>query len=59
MRQNRIAKFVKVMPPPSNPMDTDEYLLERLQSCTRIQFPADFIEFGRVYGSSTITSAYG
>lgn len=58
MRQNMIAELIKVLPPPNTPMDTDESLLGRLQRCVRIQFPADFIEFGKVYGSGMIKSAY-
>lgn len=58
MQQNMITELVKVLPPPSELLDTDEVILRRLENCTRTQFPADFIEFGKVYGSGTIKSAY-
>ncbi|MEZ6057218.1 MAG: SMI1/KNR4 family protein [Planctomycetaceae bacterium] len=58
MRRNLIQELVKVLPPPSKPLDTDESLLVRLETCTRTPFPADFIEFGKVYGSGQIKSAY-
>jgi hypothetical protein len=58
MRQNRVAELAKILPPPNAPLDRDESFLRRLENCTRIQFPADFIEFGKLYGSGTIKSAY-
>jgi hypothetical protein len=59
MRHNMIAKLVKVLPPPREPLDRDYSQLQRLERCTRIKFPSDFIEFGKVYGSGNIKSAYG
>jgi hypothetical protein len=58
MTRSRIADLVRILPPPENPLDSEEALLSRNERALRIKFPDDFIEFGRTYGSGTVRSAY-
>jgi hypothetical protein len=58
MARNVIAKLAKVLPLPKAPCDTDPKMLARNEGILRIQFPKDFVDFGKQYGSGTIKSAY-
>lgn len=58
MPTNRISDFVKIIPPPSAPGDFDEKLLKWNQNVLCTKLPDDFIEFGKVYGSGIIETAY-
>src|SRR5438128_1827733 len=58
MRQNKMPEFVKILPPPVNPLDLAEPTLARNERVLRIKFPTDYVAFGRLYGSGTIKSAY-
>src|SRR5262245_4961175 len=58
MHKNRIADLVKILPPPKEPLDWDESVLARNERALGIEFPKDFVEFGRLYGSGHIDSAY-
>ena len=53
MFANKIQELAKIVVPPERPSDWDEASLERNRSILRIEFPDDYIEFGRVFGSGT------
>ena len=57
MHANKIADLVKILPPPANPLDRDETVLARVKRVLSVQFPGDFLEFGRLYGSGNIYAA--
>jgi hypothetical protein len=56
--RSTIADLARLLPPPEKPLDYNEAMLARNQGVFRIQFPDDFVEFGRAYGSGTIKAAY-
>lgn len=58
MHTNKIPDLLKILPPPEKPLDFEESMLQRNQSILRLEFPSDFVEFGKIYGSGTIKSAY-
>jgi len=58
MNTNKIAELTSILPPPENPLDLDEAMLQRAERVLRIKFPTDFLEFSRTYGSGTIKAAY-
>ena len=58
MPNNRFAELTKILPPPPQPADYDERYLQWNQNVLSTKLPDDFIEFGRIYGSGTIKTAY-
>lgn len=59
MPSNVMSDLVNLLPPPAAPLDYDPDWLDRNQGVLRIELPADFVEFGKLYGSGQIKSAYG
>ncbi len=55
---NKMSRLRNVLTPPNVALDYDEKWLKRNESILRIQFPRDFVEFGKRYGSGNIRSAY-
>ncbi len=58
MYQNKISELKTILKPPAKPLDCDEEMLARNETVLRIKFPNDFLEFGRIYGSGQIKTAY-
>lgn len=58
MQTGYIKKLESIISPPLHPLDCDETGLIRVKSILRTELPGDFLEFGRRYGSGTITSSY-
>jgi hypothetical protein len=58
MHPNQMSELKGVLPTPEKPLDCDEAILVRNQRILKIKFPADFVEFGRTYGSGEIKTAY-
>src|SRR5579871_2413771 len=58
MHKNKMRDLIKILKPPSTPLDRDESALARAERVLRLKFPSDFLEFGRIYGSGTIKTAY-
>ncbi len=50
-----LEKLLKILPVPESPIDTAESCLKKITKSLKVQFPTDFLEFGRVYGSGTIS----
>lgn len=49
-----IEQIQAIIPIPDNPIDIDEDSLQTTQSKLGIEFPADFLDYVRIYGSGTI-----
>ncbi len=49
-----IERVRSILPIPDAPIDIDESSLVDVQKRLRLEFPADFLEFARTYGSGTI-----
>jgi hypothetical protein len=58
MPNNRMSDLAKILPPPAEAPQFNEELLDWNQNKLSTLLPDDFIEFGRVYGSGTIETAY-
>ena len=54
---NKIRELAAVIAPPERPSDWDEELLRRNKNILRTEFPDDYIEFGRVFGSGAFNAA--
>ena len=53
-----IENLRKILPVPGSPIDTDESFLSQNQMALGTDFPQDYLEFSRVYGSGAITTVY-
>src|SRR5262245_4197011 len=50
-----IENLRKILPIPESPIDTDESVLKKIAKALKVHFPNDYLEFGRTYGSGTIS----
>ncbi len=58
MPKNVMQDLQKLVLPPRFPLDNDAEQLERNRQVMRIDFPADYLEFGTTYGTGTFRAAY-
>jgi hypothetical protein len=50
-----LRELRKLLPVPESPIDTDESVLAQNVEVLNVQFPEDYLSYGRVYGSGTIS----
>lgn len=59
MSSNKVVTLAQAIPPPAHPLDWNEWMLERnLRILSIKQFPEDFVDFGRIYGSGVFKAFY-
>ena len=58
MFKSAMRELTKILPPPKKPLDYDEDALHVNHGIFQFDFPEDFLEFGRTYGSGEIKCAY-
>ena len=56
-----LDELKKILPIPADPIDTDESVLAQNMKKLGVEFPTDYLEYSRVYGSGKIRAegAYG
>ncbi len=58
MFTDKTSELAALVSPPDAPLDFDKTVLQRNQGILRIEFPADAVEFAKVFGSGRFKCAY-